>query len=116
MNGETGVITLWNPVRQALQTNASETDRWEAFKRDNESTIRNLDKFAKNLSVEVMVTIGRKALMPGELIHTNELLVGHYEGYFSACSSHKAKEICQYRLKLAEEQLKKLAVENDLWQ
>ncbi|EDW49213.1 unconventional prefoldin RPB5 interactor-like protein [Drosophila sechellia] len=101
---------------QALQTNASETERWEAFKRDNESTIRNLDKFAQNLSVEVMVPIGRKALMPGELIHTNELLVGHYEGYFSACSAHKAKEICQYRLKLAEEQLKKLAVENDLWQ
>ncbi|XP_033153074.1 unconventional prefoldin RPB5 interactor-like protein [Drosophila mauritiana] len=101
---------------QALQTNASETERWEAFKRDNESTVRNLDKFAQNLSVEVMVPIGRKALMPGELIHTNELLVGHYEGYFSACSAHKAKEICQYRLKLAEEQLKKLAVENDLWQ
>ncbi|EDX08572.1 GD11874 [Drosophila simulans] len=101
---------------QALQTNASETERWEAFKRDNESTIRNLDKFAQNLSVEVMVPIGRKALMPGELIHTNELLVGHYEGYFSACSAFKAKEICQYRLKLAEEQLKKLAVENDLWQ
>ncbi|KMY96372.1 unconventional prefoldin RPB5 interactor-like protein [Drosophila simulans] len=101
---------------QALQTNASETERWEAFKRDYESTVRNLDKFAQNLSVEVMVPIGRKALMPGELIHTNELLVGHYEGYFSACSAHKAKEICQYRLKLAEEQLKKLAVENDLWQ
>ncbi|XP_043643099.1 unconventional prefoldin RPB5 interactor-like protein [Drosophila teissieri] len=101
---------------QALQTNASETERWEAFQRDNESTIRNLDKFAQNLSVEVMVPIGRKALMPGELIHTNELLVGHYEGYFSACSAHKAKEICQHRLKLAEEQLEKLAVENDLWQ
>ncbi|XP_017070360.2 unconventional prefoldin RPB5 interactor-like protein [Drosophila eugracilis] len=101
---------------QALDKNASETERWQAFKADNESTIRNLDMFAKNLSVEVMVPIGRKALMPGELIHTNELLVGHYEGYFSACSAHKAKEICRHRLKLAEEQLKKLEIESDLWQ
>lgn len=54
--------------------------------------------------------------MPGELIHTNELLVGHYQGYFSACSAHKAKEICQHRLRLAEEHLKQLEVEADLWQ
>ncbi|XP_017015321.2 unconventional prefoldin RPB5 interactor-like protein [Drosophila takahashii] len=101
---------------QALDKNAGETERWQAFKRDNESTIRNLDLFAQKLSVEVMVPIGRKALMPGELIHTNELLVGHYEGYFSACSAHKAKEICRHRLRLAEEQLKKLEVESDLWQ
>ncbi|KAI8039515.1 hypothetical protein M5D96_006927 [Drosophila gunungcola] len=79
------------------------------------TTIRNLDLFARNLSVEVMVPIGGKALMPGELIHTNELLVAHYEGYFSACSAHKAKEICRHRLKLAEEQLKKLETESDLW-
>ncbi|XP_016947317.1 unconventional prefoldin RPB5 interactor-like protein [Drosophila biarmipes] len=101
---------------QALDKNAGETERWQAFKSDNESTIRNLELFAQKLSVEVMVPIGRKALMPGELIHTNELLVGHYEGYFSACSAHKAKEICRHRLKLAEEQLKKLEIESDLWQ
>jgi len=111
------VKLLWDyRVRQALDKNAGETERWQAFKSDNESTIRNLDIFAQKLSVEVMVPIGRKALMPGELIHTNELLVGHYEGYFSACSAHKAKEICRHRLKLAEEQLKKLEVESDLWQ
>ncbi|KAH8346333.1 hypothetical protein KR084_005452 [Drosophila pseudotakahashii] len=101
---------------QALDKNAGETERWQAFKSDNESTIRSLDLFAQKLSVEVMVPIGRKALMPGELIHTNELMVGHYEGYFSACSAHKAKEICRHRLRLAEEQLKKLEVESDLWQ
>ncbi|XP_034103818.1 unconventional prefoldin RPB5 interactor-like protein [Drosophila albomicans] len=103
-------------LRQALNKNADETDRWQAFKADNESAIANLDMFSKKLSVEVMVPIGKKALMPGELIHTNELLVGHYQGYFSACSAHKAKEICQHRLRLAEEQLKKLGVEAELWQ
>lgn len=72
--------------------------------------------FVRKLSVEVMVPIGKKALMPGELIHTNELLVGHYEGYFSQCSAHKAQEICRHRLKIADEQLKKLRTESDLWQ
>ncbi|EDV37785.1 uncharacterized protein Dana_GF13629 [Drosophila ananassae] len=103
-------------LRQALENNAAETERWQAFKSDNESAIRNLEMFVRKLSVEVMVPIGKKALMPGELIHTNELLVGHYEGYFSQCSAHKAQEICRHRLKIADEQLKKLKTESDLWQ
>ncbi|XP_026841479.1 unconventional prefoldin RPB5 interactor-like protein [Drosophila persimilis] len=103
-------------LRQAIDDNAKETDRWQTYKTDNETAIRNLELFAKNLSVEVMVPIGRKALMPGQLIHTNELLVSHNEGYFSACSAHKAKEICQHRLRLAEERLKKLETEANLWQ
>ncbi|XP_017147524.1 unconventional prefoldin RPB5 interactor-like protein [Drosophila miranda] len=103
-------------LRQAIDDNAKETDRWQTYKSDNETAIRNLDLFAKNLSVEVMVPIGRKALMPGQLIHTNELLVSHNEGYFSACSAHRAKEICQHRLRLAEERLKKLETEANLWQ
>ncbi|EDW09192.2 unconventional prefoldin RPB5 interactor-like protein [Drosophila mojavensis] len=103
-------------LRQALDKNAYETERWLAYKADNEVAIENLNMFAKNLSVEVMVPIGKKALMPGELIHTNEVLVGHYQGYFSACSAYKAEEICQHRWRLANEHLKKLQVEAELWQ
>ncbi|XP_054090440.1 unconventional prefoldin RPB5 interactor-like protein isoform X2 [Zeugodacus cucurbitae] len=62
-----------------------------------------------------MVPIGRKAYMPGQLIHTNELLVGHYQNYFSKCSAQKAKEICEYRIKMAHELLEKLQTEADLW-
>lgn len=102
--------------KQALDKNAVETERWLTYKSDNESTIENLDLFSQKLSVEILVPIGKKAFMPGELIHTNELMVGHYEGYFSACSAHKAKEICRHRLKLAEQQLKQLETEADLWQ
>ncbi|XP_034650554.1 unconventional prefoldin RPB5 interactor-like protein [Drosophila subobscura] len=103
-------------LRQAIVDNAKETERWQAYKSDNEGAIRNLEMFAKSLSVEVMVPIGRKALMPGQLIHTNELMVSHSEDYFSACSAHKAKEICQHRLRVAEERLKKLETEANLWQ
>ncbi|XP_020815675.1 unconventional prefoldin RPB5 interactor-like protein [Drosophila serrata] len=103
-------------LRQALDKNAFHAERWQNYKSDNENTIRNLDLFSQKLSVDIMVPIGKKALMPGELIHTNELLVSHYEGYFSACSAHKAKEICSHRIKLAEEHLKQLEIEADLWQ
>ncbi|TDG47091.1 hypothetical protein AWZ03_006528 [Drosophila navojoa] len=103
-------------LRQALDKNAYETERWLAYKADNEVAIENLNMFAKSLSVEVMVPIGKKALMPGELIHTNEVLVGHYQGYFSACSAYRAEEICQHRWRLANEHLRKLQVEADLWQ
>ncbi|KAH8269584.1 hypothetical protein KR018_009569, partial [Drosophila ironensis] len=101
---------------QALERNASDTERWQAYKEENETAIRNLETFSRSLTVEVMVPLGKKAMMPGELIHTNEVLVGHYEGYFSQCSSHKAQEICRHRLKIAAEQLKNLQAEADLWQ
>ncbi|EDW72640.1 uncharacterized protein Dwil_GK17110 [Drosophila willistoni] len=103
-------------LRQALDKNAAETERWQAFKEDNVNTIKNLDNFVKQQTVDIMVPIGKKALMAGQLVHTNELLVGHYEGYFSTCSAHKAKEICGHRLGLAEKHLKELETEADLWQ
>ncbi|XP_030383161.1 unconventional prefoldin RPB5 interactor-like protein [Scaptodrosophila lebanonensis] len=103
-------------LKQAINANAIETERWLTFKAENEETIKNLNMFSERLTVDIMVPIGTKAFMPGHLIHTNELLVGHYQGYFSKCSAHKAKEICQHRLRLAEGHLKKLETEAELWQ
>lgn len=71
--------------------------------------------FGKRLTVDVMVPIGKKALMPGQLLHTNEVLVGHYQGYFSKCTTFKAKEICEHRIKMAKDHLKKLDLEAELW-
>lgn len=72
--------------------------------------------FAKRLSVDVMVPIGKKAFMAGHLIHTNEVLVGHYQGYFSQCTTFKAKEICELRIKMAKDHMKTLETEADFWQ
>lgn len=63
-----------------------------------------------------MVPIGRKALTPGQLIHTNEVMVGHYQNYFSKCAAHTAKEICKHRIGMANTHLKELKTEADLWQ
>ncbi|XP_017463696.1 PREDICTED: unconventional prefoldin RPB5 interactor-like protein [Rhagoletis zephyria] len=103
-------------LREALTRNEEETARWKSYKEENITAIENLDKFRNYLTVDVMVPIGQKAYMPGQLVHTNEVLVGHYQGYFSKCSAQKAKEICEYRVNMATEHLEKLNTESDLWQ
>lgn len=62
-----------------------------------------------------MVPIGGKALMPGKLYHTNEILVSHYQGVFSNVSTDKALEISNHRIQLAETHLKSLEVEKDMY-
>ncbi|XP_053962977.1 unconventional prefoldin RPB5 interactor-like protein [Anastrepha ludens] len=103
-------------LREALAKNAEETARWKNYKEENITAIENLDKFSKYLTVDVMVPLGQKAYMPGQLVHTNETLIGHYQGFFSKGSAHKAKEICQHRVKMAVEHLDSLKAEADLWQ
>ncbi|XP_067632829.1 unconventional prefoldin RPB5 interactor-like protein [Eurosta solidaginis] len=103
-------------LREALKKNDEEISRWKRYQEENDTAVENLDKFSKNLTVDVMVPIGQKAYMPGKLIHTNEVLVGHYQGYFSKCTSYKAKDICKHRIKMATETLDKLKAELDLWQ
>ncbi|XP_037821915.1 unconventional prefoldin RPB5 interactor-like protein [Lucilia sericata] len=103
-------------LREALQKNEEETQRWQNYLKENETAIENMAMFGKRLTVDVMVPIGKKAFMPGHLLHTNEVLVGHYQGYFSKCTTFKAKEICDLRIKMAKEHLKKLQTEADLWQ
>lgn len=99
-----------------MQKNAEETERWKAYLKENETAKENLSIFQKSLSIEVMVPMGKKALMPGHLIHTNEVLVGHYQGYFSKCSAFKAGELCDLRIKTAKDHLNKLEMELELWQ
>lgn len=74
----------------------------------------NIEEFKKSLEVEIMVPIGSKALMPGRLYHTNEIVVSHSGTYYSHCSAHKALEICQNRLNTAAGRLKALEDEATL--
>uniref|UniRef100_A0A1B0B699 DUF3835 domain-containing protein n=1 Tax=Glossina palpalis gambiensis TaxID=67801 RepID=A0A1B0B699_9MUSC len=103
-------------LTEALEKNAEETEKWKNYLEETKVGIENLKKFIKHLDVDVMVPLGTKAFMPGKLIHTNEILVSHYQGYFSKCSTNKAREICELRIENAKEHLKKLEVEAELWQ
>lgn len=45
-----------------------------------------------------MVPIGKRALMKGKLIHTNEVLVCLGDGYFAKYSASGARALCERRI------------------
>lgn len=71
--------------------------------------------FRESLRKEILVPVGSKALIPGELYHTNEILVGMYSGLLVKCSSFKAAELCHHRLKRAKERLDALEAESKMY-
>lgn len=98
-----------------MTRNTDETEKWTTYKTEHVELNKNLKDYQKKLEVDVMVPIGGKALMPGKLYHTNEILVSHYQGVFSNVSTDKALEISNHRIKLAETHLKSLEVEKDMY-
>lgn len=98
-----------------MTCNTEETDKWTTYKNEHVELNKNLKFYEKKLEVDVMVPIGGKALMPGKLYHTNEILVSHYQGVFSNVATDKALEISNHRIQLAETHLKSLEVEKDMY-
>ncbi|XP_037049080.1 unconventional prefoldin RPB5 interactor-like protein isoform X1 [Bradysia coprophila] len=105
---------LQRALKEALDRNAAEAVRWKKYKEQHEEAKANIVEFTKSLELDVMVPVGSKALMPGRLYHTNEIVVSHSQTYYSKCTAHKALEICQNRLNVADSRLKALAVEANL--
>ncbi|XP_055920498.1 unconventional prefoldin RPB5 interactor-like protein [Eupeodes corollae] len=105
-----------NALREALDENERETEQWKTFIEENETAINNMNMFSKKLTVDVMVPFGKKAFFPGRIIHTNEVLVAHYQDYFSECSVYVATEICKQRIENGKKRLKEIEAEKDLFQ
>lgn len=101
---------------QALARNTSENERWNKYKDDHQQAAVNLEQFRKAIEVDIMVPIGSKALMPGKLIHTNEVFLSHTPTYYSKCSAHQAMEICKHRMQVAQQHLDALNIERDMYQ
>lgn len=107
---------LQNALNEALARNATETQRWTAYRDDHRQAIENLGTFSRRLEVDVMVPIGSKALMPGRLYHTNEVFVSHSSSVYTKCTVPQAQRVCEHRLTVAEERLKELRVEEEMYQ
>lgn len=75
-----------------------------------------MEQFRKAIDVDIMVPIGSKALMPGKLIHTNEIFLSHTPTYYSKCSAHQAMEICKHRIQVAQQRLDALTIEREMYQ
>lgn len=63
-----------------------------------------------------MVPLGKKAFIRGKLIHTNDVIVAHDTNYFSLVSNSQADEIMQSRSKKADDRLKAIEDERNLFQ
>lgn len=88
-----------------------ERGRWQQYTNDYLQAGENLLGFRESLQRDVLVPIGSKALMPGKLYHTNEILVGMYGSLFVKCSAQKAMELCHHRLRKAKERMDALDAE-----
>lgn len=99
---------------QALNKNDVEIQKWKKHKEEMEQAEQNMREFQKHLQVKCMIPIGTKALMPGHLYHTSEIIVGHGRKVFSKCKTQGAIKICKHRLKCTENRLAELQAEKDL--
>lgn len=107
---------LEKSLREALQANKQETHICNDYKNDLEMAIRNLKAFQNHLRVDVMVPLGRHALMPGHLFHTNEVLIGKPSGIYIEATTSQALDIVQRRMKAADTRLTDLEVEREFFQ
>lgn len=101
---------------KGIEKNEEQCKVWSAYKKGHEKVAEALQTFQKELYVNCMVPIGKRALMKGRLIHTNEVLASLGDGYFAKYSAAGATALCQRRIQRAEEMLKNLNTERDLFE
>ena len=101
---------------KVIQQNEEQQKVWAAYKNGHLKVAEALGAFQKDLYVSCMVPIGKRALMKGKLIHTNEVLTCLGDGYFAKYSATGAAALCERRVRRAEEKLKELNAERDLYE
>lgn len=60
---------------EAVQETKEQLKKLEGIKEDYEKLKTTLKKLPEELTHDIMVPMGKKAFMPGKLVHTNEILV-----------------------------------------
>ncbi|KAK3086125.1 hypothetical protein FSP39_013907, partial [Pinctada imbricata] len=86
----------------------------EKFKSDYKALQERLLSLPDKMKHEVMVPFGSVAFMPGELVHTNEILVLLGDNWFVDRSAKQAAEIVQRRIKSIEKEICQLKEQRKL--
>eukprot|EP00126_Sphaerothecum_destruens_P004433 Sdes_comp18189_c0_seq1m7718 len=81
--------------------------RWKKFEQDYQNLSQRLSKISDETKHSIMVPFGKHAFMPGELIHTNEVLVLLGDNYFVERSAKQSIEMIERRLIYVQENLSK---------
>ncbi|XP_031370985.1 unconventional prefoldin RPB5 interactor-like protein isoform X3 [Apis dorsata] len=103
-------------LTKGIQRNEEQCKIWIAYKKNHQKVAETLQIFQKDLYVNCMIPIGKRALMKGKLIHTNEILTSLGDGYFAKYSASGAIALCKRRVQRAEEMLNNLNAERDLYE
>ncbi|XP_043603146.1 unconventional prefoldin RPB5 interactor-like protein isoform X1 [Bombus pyrosoma] len=109
-------LLLDEALAKGIQQNEEQCKIWTTYKKGHQKVAETLQTFQKDLYVNCMVPIGKRALMKGKLIHTNEILACLGDGYFAKYSASGAAALCERRIQKAEEMLKNLNKERDLYE
>ena len=109
-------LLLDEALAKGIQQNEEQCKIWTTYKKGHQKVAETLQTFQKDLYVNCMVPIGKRALMKGKLIHTNEILASLGDGYFAKYSASGAAALCERRIQKAEEMLENLNKERDLYE
>lgn len=109
-------MLLNNVFAQELGQNEQQINALNDYKNKYKKVIEGLEVYPLSVSENCMVPIGKRALMKGKLIHTNEILVYLGDGYFAKYSASQAISLCNRRIAWADKMLKNLQAEKSLFE
>lgn len=116
MEKNPSIRLLEETILKALQKNEELSKIWNRIKMRYQTAIEGLHTFPKDLKTNCLVPLTKRAMIPGQLIHTNEVLVGLGAEYFTRISAPRAIEYCNRQIETAERLLKDLAAERTLYE
>ncbi len=102
---------MQNRIHDYLKSNENKLNLLNEYKSDYIKLSTTLRDVVKKTSHNMMVPIGKKAMMHGTLVHTNEVLVLLGDNYFTEQSVYQSRQIIQRRLTHLNEQIKNLSLE-----
>ncbi|XP_058828259.1 unconventional prefoldin RPB5 interactor-like protein [Topomyia yanbarensis] len=100
---------------EALANNEQEIEKWKTYRNEHQQVSDNLKMYQSQLKVDILIPIGSKAFLPGQLYHTGEVMTSHGSGYFSDCSVDQAKRIIDHRINNADKMLLNYEREKELF-
>ncbi|KAI5709939.1 hypothetical protein M8J75_004319 [Diaphorina citri] len=105
---------LKSVLELALQTNESSASTWIGYKKDLESVKTNLKSYSEKFDIPIMIPLCSKAMIPGILVHTNQVLVGLGDSWFTRVSTKSAVENCERKIQFCSEMIHKYEKEKEI--
>ena len=85
-----------------LRTHRQDLAKFKESRREHLAAVEMLGELPEKTRHGIMVPLGKMAFVPGELIHTNEVLVLLGDNYFAERSACQAAEIMQRRIEVID--------------